>query len=65
MDPIEHLKLRLIAEPDFRKQLLDDPEAALRAVSIEPSEEILSIIKDLKADLEKLSKELGVPWVVP
>lgn len=59
MNPIQHLQFRFITEPDFRKQLIDDPETALRSVGIEPSEDILSILQDLKEDLAKLAEELG------
>lgn len=59
MKPVEELQLRFITKPDFRKQLIDDPETALRAVGIEPSEDILSILEDLKKDLAKLAEQLG------
>jgi hypothetical protein len=38
---------------------MDNPETALRSVGIEPSEDILSILQDLKEDLAKLAEELG------
>jgi hypothetical protein len=60
LKPIQLLQLRFITEPDFRKQLIDAPEAALRAVGIEPSEDILSILQDLEEDLAQLAKKLGV-----
>lgn len=60
MNPIQHLQLKFITEPDFRKQLFYDPKTALEAVGIEPSDDILSTLEDLKADLEKLAAELGV-----
>ena len=59
LNPIEHLEFRFITEPDFRKQLIDDPKTALRSVGIEPSENLLSILQDLKEDLAKLAEELG------
>ena len=59
MNPIQHLQFRFITEPDFRKQLRDDPETALRSVGIEPSEDILSILQDLEQDLAKLAEALG------
>jgi hypothetical protein len=40
--------------------LIDDPETALRSVGIEPSEDILSILEDLKKDLAKLAEALGI-----
>jgi hypothetical protein len=60
LNPIQHLQLKFITEPDFRKQLFYDPKTALEAVGIEPSDDILSTLEDLKADLEKLAAELGV-----
>jgi hypothetical protein len=60
LNPIQLLQLKFITEPDFRKQLIDHPEAALRAVGIEPSEDMLSILKDLEKDLAKLAERLGV-----
>jgi hypothetical protein len=60
LNPIQLLQLKFITEPDFRKQLIDDPKTALKAVGIEPSEDILSILKDLEEDLAKLAKRLGV-----
>jgi hypothetical protein len=60
LNPIQLLQLKFITEPNFRKQLIDHPEAALRAVGIEPSEDILSILQDLEEDLAKLAKQLGV-----
>jgi len=59
LKPIQQLQHRFLTEPDFRKQLIDDPETALRAVGIEPSEDILSILQDLKEDLAKLAEQLG------
>jgi len=63
LNPIQHLQLKFITEPGFRKQLIDDPKAALRAVGIEPSEDILSILQDLEEDLAKLAKQLGVETI--
>ncbi len=65
MNPIHHLQLKFITEPDFRKQLFDDPEAALKAVGVDASEEILSILKDVEKDLDKLAAELGVDSKFP
>ncbi len=60
LDPIKHLQLKFITEPDFRKQLIDDPKTALESVGIEATEEILSILATLEADLAKLAAELGI-----
>lgn len=60
MNPIHHLQLKFITEPYFRKQLFEDPKTALVAVGIQPSDDILSTLKALEADLEKLAAELGV-----
>jgi hypothetical protein len=60
LNPIQQLQFKFITEPDFRKQLIDHPETALRAVGIEPSEDILRIFHDLEKDLAKLAKQLGV-----
>jgi hypothetical protein len=60
MNPIQQLQFRFITEPDFRKQVLDDPATALRAVGIEPTEDILRILQHLKKDLTKLAEQLGV-----
>jgi len=65
LDPIKHLQLKFITEPDFRKQLIDDPKTALESVGIEASEEILSILATLEADLAKLAAELGVDPYFP
>jgi hypothetical protein len=60
LNPIQLLQFKFITEPDFRKKLIDHPEAALRAVGIEPSEHILSILRDLEKDLAQLAGQLGV-----
>lgn len=60
MNPIQLLQFKFITEPDFRKQLIDDPKAALTAVGIEPSADILSILQDLEEDLAQLAAQLGV-----
>ena len=60
MNPTQLLQLRFITDPDFRKQLLSDPRAALTAVGIEPTEKILRLLKDLEKDLAQLAEQLGV-----
>ncbi len=59
MTHIDHLRLKLITEEGFRKQLLEDPRTALHSVGITPTDDLLNILQELKKDLEELARILG------
>ena len=59
MSEIDHLRLKLITEEGFRRQLLDNPSSALQSVGIKPTDDLLNILQDLKKDLEELARILG------
>jgi len=45
---------KAVADPAFRQQLLDDPEAAVKAAGIELSDDQMAALKNMdKAELEK------------
>jgi acyl-CoA hydrolase len=45
---------KAIADPDFRKKLLDDPEAAVKGAGIDLTPEQMKTLKEMdKAELEK------------
>jgi hypothetical protein len=59
-DRVVQLKLRSLTDLDFRKQVLADPEAALHGMGIEPTPDLLDVIRRLIKDLRELGEILGI-----
>jgi hypothetical protein len=50
---------KVVQDAVFRRQLLEDPSAALTSIGIEPTHDLLHAIDELKGDVEKIHLELG------
>lgn len=51
---------KVVQDEAFRRQLEQDPSAALRSIGIlQPSRELLHAIDELKEDVLKIHRELG------
>jgi len=44
--PFQQLYARALSDDDFRRQLAEDPKAALTSLGIEPTDELLEAIED-------------------
>lgn len=60
MNSIPELQLKFITDSDFRQKFLDDPAPALRAAGIQPTDELLNILAEIKRDLERLDQMFGL-----
>ncbi|MBV9267111.1 MAG: hypothetical protein JO061_13155 [Acidobacteriaceae bacterium] len=56
MNEFDQLRLKLITDQNFRNQLMQNPSSALQSVGIQPSEDILQVLTNLKKDLEELAR---------
>ena len=67
---IHELIGRVVADPDFRASLQDDPEAAVKEASYDLTDEQMNALKqvDMKAmgeDLENRLSKSGMPFLWP
>lgn len=58
MSQYQDLYNKVVQDEGFRKQLLQDPSAALKAIGIDPTDDLLHAIRELKKDVEKIHREL-------
>jgi hypothetical protein len=55
----QQLHDRVLSDSDFRILLVSRPEEALRLINIEPTEDILKVLKAVIADVQKLESIFG------
>ncbi|GAB4515047.1 MAG: hypothetical protein OHK0046_17980 [Anaerolineae bacterium] len=60
MAKIEDVVMRIMTDTAFAEELLADPETTLRQEGIEPTEDILSVLKGLDVDaLKQLAEKFN------
>jgi hypothetical protein len=59
-DRVMQLKSRALTDMEFRRQVLADPTAALQGMGIEPTPDLLDVIRRLTKDLRELGEILGI-----
>ena len=59
MSQYQDLYNKVVQDEVFRRQLLEEPSAALKSIGIEPTHHLLHAIHQLQKDVEKIHRELG------
>jgi hypothetical protein len=61
MSQFDHLYHKVLSDPQFRRELVAEPEQALRSVGIDPTPEVLASLKNIEAAVRSLETDLGGP----
>lgn len=59
-DQVEMIRLRVMTDSSFRKNVLEDPTTALQSIGIQPTQALLQSIQKIDAELGNIAGILGV-----
>ncbi len=61
MAQFEALYHKVLTDPQFRQELQANPQQALKSINIDPTPEVLALLKNLEQAVAALSRDLDGP----
>jgi hypothetical protein len=61
MSQFDELYHKVLSDHDFRQELISQPEQALRSIGIDPTPEVLALLKNIETAVGALHEDLGGP----